>query len=203
MASPATDPATVHELFTHVRSVVGVIVGLAIGRLLQGVAGIMEYPRPHRIWWVHLGWVAWAIIFVISFWWWEFHLSQVTNWTLGKYFFLFGYAGLYFLVCAILFPTSLKGVSDYQEYLLSRRHWFFGLIALIALIAIFDLGDGLIKGSNYLMLLGPWYFIHLALLLAFALAGALARRPSAHGVIVSLALIELLGWSFSTYDHLV
>lgn len=200
MQSPAADPATVHELFTHVRSVVGVIVGLAIGRLLQGVAGIMEYPRPHKVWWVHLGWVAWAVIFVISFWWWEFHLSKITNWTLGKYFFLFGYAGLYFLVCTVLFPTKLKEHIGYQEYLLSRRHWFFGLIALIA---IFDLGDALIKGVDYLRLLGPWYFIHLAFILTVAAGGALARRPVAHGVIVSLALIELLGWSFTTYNHLV
>lgn len=199
MALPQANPQDVHELFVHVRSVVGVIIGLSIGRLLQGLAGIIEHPREQKLWWVHLGWVLWAMIFVISFWWWEFHLSKVTDWTIWKYFFLFSYAGLYFLLCTILFPASLKDYSGYQEYLISRRHWFFGFIAVIA---IFDLGDGLMKGSGYVHALGIGYPIHIALLLALTAAGALARRPALHGIILVIALVELLGWTVLTYDHL-
>lgn len=199
MALSDIDPNNVHELFTHVRAVIGVILGLSIGRLLQGVAGIIEHPKAQKLWWVHLGWALWAIIFVICFWWWEFHLSQIRDWTIGKYFFLFSYAGLYFLVCSILFPSSLEGYSGYQDYLISRRGWFFGFIAAIA---IFDLGDGLLKGGSYVTSLGPRYAVHIGFLLALAIAGAFARRPAAHAVILALALVELLSWSFHAYDRL-
>ncbi len=200
MPSPQADPANVHDLFTHIRSVIGVILGLSIGRLLQGVATIVEHPRTRKLWWVHLGWVLWALIFVISFWWWEFHLSQIRDWTLGKYFFLFGYAGLYFLVCSILFPSSLEGYSGYQDYLISRRRWFFGFIAMIA---IFDLGDGLLKGAAYIASLGPKYPLHIAAMLTIAAMGALARRPAVHAMILVVALVELLSWSFVAYDRLL
>lgn len=193
------DPNDIHDLFVHIRLLIGVILGLSIGRLLQGIANIIEHPRAKKLWWVHLGWVAWAIFFVISFWWWEFHLSQIGNWTIWKYFFLFGYSGLYFLVCAILFPSSLEGYDGYQDYLISRRRWFFGFIAAIT---VFDLGDGLLKGADYLTALGPRYAFHIAWLLVLAIAGALTRRPAAHAAILILALIELLGWSFHAYDRL-
>ena len=199
MAGPQVDPGNVHELFTHIRSVIGVILGLSIGRLLQGVAGIIEHPRAQKLWWVHLGWMLWALIFVISFWWWEFHLGQIRDWTLGKYFFLFGYAGLYFLLCSILFPSSLEGYSGYQDYLISRRRWFFGFIAMIA---IFDLGDGLLKGSDYIASLGPRYAVHISVVLMLAAIGAMARRPAVHAIVLILALVELLSWSFSAYDRL-
>lgn len=199
MPSPEADAASVHELFTHIRAVIGVILGLSIGRLLQGLASIIEHPRAQKLWWVHLGWVLWAMIFVISFWWWEFHLSQIRDWTIGKYFFLFGYAGLYFLLCSILFPSSLSGYRGYQDYLISRRHWLFGFIGMIA---VFDLGDGLLKGSAYVMALGPLYPFHIGILLALCIAGAMARKPSVHAIILLLALAELLGWSFLAYDRL-
>ena len=199
MEGPPVAPGSVHDLFTHVRSVIGVILGLSIGRLLQGVAGIIEHPRAQKLWWVHLGWMLWALNFVISFWWWEFHLGQIRDWTLGKYFFLFGYAGLYFLLCSILFPSSLEGYSGYQDYLISRRRWFFGFIAMIA---IFDLGDGLLKGSDYIASLGPRYAVHISVVLMLAAIGAMARRPAVHAIVLILALVELLSWSFSAYDRL-
>lgn len=192
-------PDNVHELFTHVRSVIGVILGLSIGRLLLGIVTIIERPGERKLWWVHLGWAAWALIFVVSFWWWEFHLTQITDWTIWKYFFLFVYAGLYFMICAILFPSSLHGDSGYRDYLLARRHWFFGFIAALA---IFDLGDALLKGGDYLAALGAPYAAHILFLLAIAAAGALSRRPAIHAVILVLAIIELLAWSFTAYDRL-
>ena len=191
--------STAHELFAHIRSVIGVILGLSVGRLLQGVANIIEHPRARKLWWVHLGWVAWALIFVTCFWWWEFHLFQVRDWTIWKYFFLFLYSGLYFLICTILFPASMEEYGGYQDYLIARRHAFFGFIAAIAIL---DVGDGLLKGIPYVQALGISYLVHTLLLLGLATAGMLARRPAAHAVILLCALAELLIWMLSAYDRL-
>lgn len=200
MPNIGADSAISHELFVHVRSVIGVLLGLSIGRLLQGIATLIEHPRQQKIWWVHLGWVAWALLLVISFWWWEYHLSLITDWTILKYIFLFAYAGLYFLMCSILFPSSMEDYSGYQDYFLSRRCWFFGFLIAITL---FDLVDTVLKGSAYAMIQGVGYLLHAALLLFIAIAGIVASKPSTQATILSIALITQVLWTFHAYDRLI
>lgn len=45
-------------MFEYVIVLTGVVIGLALTHLMQGVAKIIEHPGRVRIWWVHLGWVA-------------------------------------------------------------------------------------------------------------------------------------------------
>lgn len=41
--------------FEYVIVLRGVVIGLALTHLLQGVAKIIEHPGRARVWWVHLG----------------------------------------------------------------------------------------------------------------------------------------------------
>ena len=50
------------ELFLHVRVLIGVILGLSVTRLLNGLARFAEHPRLPIAWWVHVGWVLWALL---------------------------------------------------------------------------------------------------------------------------------------------
>lgn len=199
MADMPTDPAITHDLFLHVRTVVGVVVGLAIGRLLQGVASLIEHPTRMRIWWVHLGWVAWAMLFVTGFWWWEFQLSHVADWTILKFLFLLLYACFYFLLCVILFPVSPPDRAGFQHYFLEKRHWFFGFIAVVALL---DIGDTLLKGAGYLGMLGPGYALYIGSVLAIAVAGILVGTARGHAVIMVCALLTEVGWLAHSYYRL-
>ena len=41
------DPQAVNELFPHIRIVIGMVIGLAIARLLTGIARLIQNnPRP-------------------------------------------------------------------------------------------------------------------------------------------------------------
>ena len=82
MAQSAALPANV-DLYLHVRVLIGIILGLSVTRLVSGIAALVAHPGRHQIWPVHLGWVAWALVNVVTFWWWEFRLSFIPHWTLA------------------------------------------------------------------------------------------------------------------------
>jgi hypothetical protein len=82
------------DLYLHVRVLIALILGLSVTRLVSGIAALVQHPNRYPIWPVHLCWVAWALLNVITFWWWEFRLSSIQHWTYGLYFFVCVYASM-------------------------------------------------------------------------------------------------------------
>ena len=64
------------DLYLHVRVLISMILGLSVTRLVGGVASLI-HPTPHRVSFIHLGWVAWVLLNVLGFWWWEFRLRLI------------------------------------------------------------------------------------------------------------------------------
>jgi hypothetical protein len=116
-------------IFTHVRIVMGMALGLGITRLLTGTAQFVQHPQRRRVYWVHLGWVLFMLVSLSHFWWWEFWLHAVAVWTYEFYFFLIAYTVLLYFLCALLFPDDVDEYGGYEEYFISRRKWFFGILA--------------------------------------------------------------------------
>jgi hypothetical protein len=165
------------DLYLHVRVLISIILGLSVTRLVGGVAGFIQHPGRYKVWWIHLGWVAWALLNVITFWWWEFRLSQIAHWSFGLYFFVCIYASMYFFLSALLFPQDLQGYDGYKDYFLSRRAWFFGFVALTETL---DLIDTWIKGAEHLQSLGPEYPIRISLFLVMCAIAARTRNLTFH-----------------------
>lgn len=138
IASGIMDPQAVNELFPHIRIVIGMVVGLAIARLLTGIARLIQHPKRYRVSLTHLLWVFSLLAELALFWWWEFALSRLPSLTFGTFIFLIVYALTLFLLCALLFPEDLDEYADYEDYFLNRRRWFFGLFALIFVLDVVD-----------------------------------------------------------------
>ncbi|WP_199555658.1 hypothetical protein [Sandaracinobacteroides hominis] len=187
------------ELFLHVRVLIGVILGLSVTRLLNGLARFAEHPRLRIAWWVHVGWVLWALLSLVGFWWWEFRLIHLAEWTFGVYLFFFAYACSYFMVCSLLFPDNLQEYQDFQDYFLSRRRWIFGFMALSCVL---DVGDTLLKGRSYFQHLGSPYIAHCVAFFAIAAIGATSRNPRVHAALVATALFLQAGYFFLMYDRI-
>jgi hypothetical protein len=154
MIAPASNP----DLYPHVRVVISIIVGLCITTLLSGFARFVQHPRRERVSILHLGWAISLLLWIIHFWWWEFRLSMVPQWTFANYFFVILYAILFYFLCTLLFPSDLKDYSGYEDYFLSRRKWFFGFLAATFLA---DVIDTRLKGSVYLHSFGIEYPIRI------------------------------------------
>jgi hypothetical protein len=183
------------DLYLHVRVLISMILGLSVTRLVGGVGGFIQHPDRNRIWAIHMGWVAWALLNVITFWWWEFRLSLVTHWTFGLYVFICLYASMYYLLAVLLFPDNLEDYHGYADYFLSRRKWFFGLLALTEAL---DVVDTLIKGPGYFHSLGIAYPIRIVGFIVFCLIAASTRSLRFHTAFVIGALIYEAGY-FSRY----
>jgi len=122
------------------------ILGLAIAQLLRGVSRIVQHPQKFPVYWVHLTWTLFLFLYLIHFWWWEFALARISQWTFPLYFFLAIYATLLYLICSLFFPDEIDEYEGFRNYFYYRRKWLFAFM-----IAVFSLDfvDTAIKGHAY------------------------------------------------------
>lgn len=137
--------------FEYVMVLVSIVIGLAITHVLtamaEGVHRLRGHGEPLQLDPVYLLWVGYVLVWLISFWWYEFNFQAVREqWTFGLYLFVISFAILLFLLAAILVPHRLSAVQDSYRYFMEGRRWFFGA-NIVAVI--FDVFDTLLKGAGY------------------------------------------------------
>jgi hypothetical protein len=183
--------ATPAAIFPHIRIVMGIVLGLGITRLLTGVAGFVQHPQRRQVYWVHLGWVLFMLLSLTHFWWWEFWLYAITDWTYELYFFLVAYAVLLYFLCALLFPDDIDEYGGYGEYFISRRRWFFGFLALTFL---FDLVDTLLKGTVHFERFGVEYLVRTPIYIALCAAAMAIANRKFHAAFVAASVVYEASW---------
>jgi hypothetical protein len=188
-----------HDLFLHVRVVIGTVLGLSIARLLAGLARFVQHPGRDKVYVVHLGWVVAILLLVVNFWWWEFALGRVEIVTFNLFVFVIFYASLFYFLCVLLFPDDMKEYAGFEDYFFSRRKWFFGILALIYLV---DVVDTFIKGEAYLRGFGAEYLIATAIRVALCItAMATPNRVFHTGFVLATIAYEFI-WIFRHYQTL-
>ena len=137
--------------FEYAMVLVSIIIGLALTHVLSALGAAVHRLRGHgdpiRLESVYLLWVGYVLIWLVSFWWFEFRFQALeVEWTYGLYLFLILYAVCLFLMAVILIPSRMVGVRDSYEYFMEGRKWFFGAV-------LFGLGidqvDSFLKGVDW------------------------------------------------------
>lgn len=185
------DAATSAQLFTHLRILMGTVIGLGVARLLVGFAGIIQHPDRARLYPTHLIWAASMLLTLVHFWWWEFALIIVPSWSFGAFLFLVSYCVVLFLICTLLFPDDVKEYGGYEGFFMSRRAWFFSLFGLTI---IFDIFDSALKGPTYFAGFDLEYTIQVPLGLAFCAVAIFTRNRFYHLAIATVQLLYQLTW---------
>jgi hypothetical protein len=185
------------EIFTHVRVIIGIILGLSVSRLLTGVARIIQHPQRKNIYAVHLGWVLFAFLTVVHFWWFEFYLHQLVQWKFETYLLVIFFASLHFLACSLLFPDSMEGYDGYADYFMSRRSWFFGILISIFLV---DFIDTAMKGMEHFSSLGLEYPLRNLFLIVLSALGIYVRQQRAQLMLLILALVTQIAFILIQFD---
>lgn len=181
------------EQFEYVMVLVSIIVALAITHLLMAVADAIHRIRglgkPIRLDMVYVLWIGYVLIWLVSFWWWEFKFKEVAvTWSLGLYFFVVTYAATLFLLATILVPHRMKGVTDSYDYFMRGRKWFFGTLILLLPI---DVADTLLKGIDWVM--RPAYMVQSGISMLTYFAGIFSERRSIQLAAAAVAFsIQLL-----------
>lgn len=179
-------------MFDYVMILAAVIIGLAVTHLMQGMAGLIEERASRRIWWVHLVWVFYMLLRSMFWWWFEYLLRDVEVWTFAKYLFVLSYAFLTYMAAAVLFPRHIDQYSSYEEYFLTRRAWFFGLLIIVTVI---DPVDTALKGPAHLASLGIEYWIALTVITGIFIVAMLSRRKIVQGTVAVATLAYQVSWA--------
>jgi hypothetical protein len=172
------------DLYEHVRVVLSTLVAFSLTRLLSGVSQLVQHGRK-PVYWVHLVWTLFMILYTIAFWWWEFQLSTVTPWTFPLYMFVILYGILVYLLCALLYPNSLQDYEEFKDYFYSRRKWFFGVMAVMFIV---DLFDTYMKGTTHFKVLGLEYELRIAIYVFCSLVAIKVRSERFHAAFAVIAL---------------
>ncbi|MBN9334200.1 hypothetical protein [Devosia sp.] len=180
------EPHAPAEIFPHIRIVMGTVVGLGITRLLMTFAGMVQHPsRPGRSI-LHLLWMGSILLELILFWWWEFALFQLSNWTFGIAFFIIFYSVVLFLMAALLCPDNVTEYNGYEDFFLRRRPWFFGLLATTFML---DTIDTIIKGGTHLARFDLSYFMQVPVGLVLCIFALRSTDRRLHMFIVIVHII--------------
>jgi hypothetical protein len=179
------------QLFTHLRILMGTVIGLGMARMLIGFAGIIQHPGRARLSATHLLWAGSTFLTLIQFWWWEFALFTVQSWTFGAFVFLIAYCTALFMLCVLLFPDDIKEYTGYEDFFMSRRAWFFGLFAVTIVFDIFDSG---LKGWDYLHQLDLEYMIQVPVSLMLCGIAIFTRNRKYHLVFAIAQILYQFSW---------
>ncbi|PYE22348.1 hypothetical protein C8J32_11224 [Rhizobium sp. PP-CC-3A-592] len=187
------------EYFGHVRTIIGMVLGLCIARLVNGLTRFIQHPGTIKVDPVHLGWVIFLLITIVHFWWFEFHLSVVLVWTFPLYAFLIFYTIMFAALTALLFPDQMSDYKGFEDYFEQRKRWFFGLLAFASLL---DIADTLIKGFDYLRSLGVEYPIRQTAFVFLSGAAMFITSKRTQLVLVLIAIAYQISWIVRLYDVL-
>lgn len=187
------------EIFAHLRVVMGIVLGLGLARLLNGTSRFVQHPGRQAVYLVHLGWVAWTVLLLVHFWWWEFSLAATAQWTFGFYFFVISYVVVLFSLCTLLYPDDLDGYTGYRDYFLSRRRWFFGLLGATF---VFDVVDTVLKGADHYASFHGEYLVRLPVYLALCGVAMVTTNRWFHGGFVIVSLAYEVSWILRFFDRL-
>jgi len=182
--------------FSYVMVLVSIIIGLGITHLLSSFSEVIHRVRgvgkPIRVDSVYLIWVSYSIIYLVSFWWWEFKYQELEiEWSFGLYLFVIAYAISLFMMAAILVPSALEEVSDTFEYFIDGRRWFFGIGLWVLAI---DVVDTLLKGYQSDLLLST--FSSSAAIAIAMVFGLISRKRSVQIVAALVAFFAQIVYMF-------
>ncbi|MGY4539493.1 hypothetical protein ACVW0P_003927 [Mucilaginibacter sp. UYNi724] len=132
--------------FDHIKTILGIILGLSIAHLIKGIIKFVQHPKLAKPYWLHLSWCVYVLLLIMHFWWWESQLRLINHWTFTEYFFLFIYISVYYFLCSLLLPENMEDYTGYYNYFYSRKKWIFGTLGLSFIL---DFIDTYIKGKAY------------------------------------------------------
>lgn len=179
--------------FEYVMVLVSIVIGLGLTHVLSALGAAVHRLRGHgepiHLEPVYLLWVGVVLIWLVSFWWFEFRFQALTvEWGYGLYLFLISYAIGLFLVAVILIPSRMVGVKDSYEYFMEGRKWFFGAMFLLTGI---DVVDTFLKGFEY-GTRSPYLVLNGVTVPAFLVGMASDRRRVQLAVAVTVFVAQLV-----------
>jgi hypothetical protein len=187
------------QVYFHARVLMGVVVALAVTRILSGLPKFIQQWGHKPLCATHLLWVFTVLLMAVHFWWFEFGLIRIHPWRFELFVFVLFYAFLFYLMATVLVPDDVGTHPDYEEFFMARRGSFFGLLAASVPV---DLADTLIKSGTYYASLGPEYPVRLAVQFLLCIVAIRTSNRWFHLAFAGLYLVYYASWVLRLYNVL-
>ena len=165
--------------FEYLGILVSVVLGLAITRLTAGASQSIKRDDV-RIFWVQLAWTFGIWLYVLAIWWGMVSWDFLGEWPFPLFLFIMLYATLLYLLADALYPHRMPPGTDLEEHFYSHRRWFFGLLALGAVL---DLPETMLKESMGLRPVPVLYYPFVAAWFGMAVVGLVSSNRTVHRVL--------------------
>ena len=183
-------------VFEYLAVLISIVVGLGLTHLLVSITRVIHARHSARVYWVQLVWALNLALWLIAFWWFTFALNTVTEWTYGLYVFLIVYAVLLYLLAALLFPHDPPDDQDYQSHFFTNRRWFFGALAVFALV---DVVDFIIKAGTGAEAVTLWpYLLFIVPIITLSITAIFVERRGFHAFFALFFLVWVVGMTVQT-----
>lgn len=139
--------------FEYIAVMMSIILGLGIIRLLGSLETVFSKHRywPHAVWVISLFWLH------VQNWWGLWELRKL-SFNVIIYSAMIVYVSLLYL-CTVALTNRASNDTPWKEHFFDQRRWFFGVLILTILVAIFS--TRLFLGAS---LLHPYRIVQFSLL---------------------------------------
>lgn len=128
---------TKHE---YVFIAISVILGLALSRLLNAVAGIIRAHERVTYHWSTALWGVVVMLFILQMWWVGWELREIAEWTIIDFFVLVIGAIFVYGSAELALPTEDYDISDDTELDFIHHSRTFGRFSALSMLGYFCVG---------------------------------------------------------------
>ena len=178
--------------FEYLVALVSIVAGLGLTRALSGLAKIVHTSGDHRVS-VHVAWTGSVLLWLVAFWWFTFWLGSLDTWTVPLLLFVLLYGAVIYFLIALLYPDKLDAETDFLEYFVENRRWFFGTFVALGVL---DLADTWLKYELLTQAHLPMvpYSLLMISWLSLGVVGVFSASPSFHRVFAYTWVVVMGLW---------
>jgi hypothetical protein len=178
------------EVPIYVQLISGTILGVALANLLGGAAKFIQQPKTHQFNILHGLWIVFILGAILVFWWQEGLTFANVQWTFPLYLFQTAYCATFLFMTAMLLPESIDGYDNHYDYLVGRRHWFYGSLILSYVLGI---GNELVKEGWDDIFVDPTYVVMNLIIVAILASGIVFNRRWVHISVAAFLVLMVVG----------
>jgi hypothetical protein len=125
--------------FEYLNVLISIILGLAIAKILTGLATVITARERVDFYWPPIVWAIWIFFISAQHWWAQWQLEFTKEWTFLDFSLLLLVPVGFFLLSALVLPEREEnGKLDLGEWFFRNRAWFFGIMFFLPALSILE-----------------------------------------------------------------
>lgn len=125
--------------FDYLNVLISIILGLAIAKVLTGLATVITARERVDFYWPPIVWAIWIFFITAQHWWAQWGLQFTKRWTFLDFALLLLVPVCLFLLSALVLPEREEdGKLDLGEWFYRNRAWFFGIMFFLPGLSILE-----------------------------------------------------------------